>query len=194
MADVAGAGLVGDLGLQGWAAHGRGLATCDFLDAAELTRADVDRLADGLRPLQRQQEGAGDVGHMHEVALLGAVLEHHGRGVVGDARGEDGQHAGIGIGERLAGAVDVPQTQRHALHAVLLAEGERQPLLHIFVDGVDAAQRYDLGLGRRRGDQGAALAVQRVPGSVRIAAGAHHLLIGLTVGVAVEALAIDAHG
>ncbi len=131
---------------------------------------------------------------MHEVATLGPILEHHRCGVVGDAGGEDGEDAGVGIGERLAGAVDVPQPKGHPLHAILLGEGEGQPFLDVLVDGVDAAERRNLGLGRGRRDERPPPPVQRVPGAIGIAPGADHLLVDFAVGVPIKALAIDAHG
>ena len=69
--------------------------------------------------LQRQHERLGGVLHVDEVAPLAAVLEHQGRPVVQQARREDGEHAGVGVRERLAGAVDVEQAQRRAFHAVV---------------------------------------------------------------------------
>ena len=58
-----------------------------------------------------------------EVAPLLPVLEHHRPLAVGDARGEDRQHAGVGVRQRLARPVGVPQPQRRALHPVLARSG-----------------------------------------------------------------------
>ena len=75
------------------------------------------------RVVEGEQEGAGDVADVDEVAPLLAVLEDHRRLAVGDPRGEDREHAGVGVRERLAGAVDVPEPERRALHAVLARSG-----------------------------------------------------------------------
>ena len=61
---------------------------------------------------QRERERAGDVADVDEVAGLLAVLEDQRRAAVEQARGEDRGHAGVRVGERLAGAVDVEEAQR----------------------------------------------------------------------------------
>ena len=77
-----------------------------------------------------------------EVAALLAVLEDHRLLAVEQPRGEDREHAGIGVGERLAGAVDVEQAQAHALHAVGRGHDVGGALLHIFVERVDRGRGW----------------------------------------------------
>ena len=90
----------------------RGRCACaTSLTVRSCARADVEHLARRLRVHQRLAEGARHVADVDEVAPLLAILEDHRPLAVGEPRGEDRQHAGIGVGERLAGTVDVEQPQ-----------------------------------------------------------------------------------
>ncbi len=131
---------------------------------------------------------------MDEVALLLAVLEDHRPLAVGQAGREDGQHAGVGVRKRLAGAVDVPQPKRGALHAVGGRQRQSQPLLNELPERIDRVQARALPLRRGLRDQRPSLVVLRVPPAVGGARGADHVLVELAVEVAIQALAVDAHG
>ena len=106
---------------------------------------------------------------MDEVAALLAVLEDHRLLAVEQARGEDREHAGIGIGERLARAVDVEQPQAHALDAIGRRHDVGRALLHIFVERVDRGEARPLPLGRGDRGQRAALGVERLPVALPVA-------------------------
>ena len=93
-------------------------AARDLGDGAVPARADIEHLARRLGQLQRIGEGARHVATCDEIAALPAILEDHRRLAVEQARGEDREHAGIGIGERLARPVDVEEAQAHAFHPI----------------------------------------------------------------------------
>ena len=80
-----------------------------------------------------------------------AVFEDHGTLPVQQARGEDGEHAGIGVRERLAGPVDIEEPQRDAFHAVGGRQRQREPLLHVFGERVDRGEAGPLPFRRRHG-------------------------------------------
>ncbi len=118
MADVADAGLAEGFRIEFRPAHRRGEHLADLQDGAVLAAADVEHLPRRAGMFQREHEGACDIVDVDEVAALAAVLEHHRALPVQEARGEDGEHAGVGIRERLAGPVDIEQPQRDAFDAV----------------------------------------------------------------------------
>ena len=74
------------------AASRRGVVVCNTPDAN--TQSVAEHTLALLFGVRRHLH----VADRHEIAALGAVLEHHGRAAVQDARGEDRQHAGIGVG------------------------------------------------------------------------------------------------
>ena len=57
---------------------GRQLADGVHDPAADVVRAEAAG-GGGCRAVEGSEVGAGDVAHVHEVATLGAVLEHSGR-------------------------------------------------------------------------------------------------------------------
>ena len=117
---------------------------------AAFAAADVEHAAHLRRRLQRQPAGAGDIADVDEVAALRAVLEYPRAVAVQEARGKDGEHPGVGVRQRLAGAIDVEETQRDGWDAVGLADQEAHAFLGVFVEGVDRPQRWTFFLGRRR--------------------------------------------
>ena len=96
-------------------------------------------------------EGARHVADVNEVAALLPVLEHHGRSTVEQARSEDREDPGIGIGERLARTKHVEQAECHGLNAIGLADHQAHPFLSIFGQRVDRGEirRLLLGCGDR---------------------------------------------
>ncbi len=175
-------------------AHGAGQLGRHLADRAVGAAADVERAARRLRQDERVGEGAGDVRHMDEVAPLLAVLEDHRRLAVQQPRGEDGEHAGVRVRQRLAGAIDVEQAQAHALDAIGRGHDVRRPLLDELVERVDRRQRRPLPFGRGDGRQRPAAGVDRLPVGQPVAQrAARGILDQRAVGVAVQALAVDAH-
>jgi hypothetical protein len=140
VADIASARLAGDLRRGAMPSHGAGQQLGDLGHRPMLATADVEDAAGSLGPLQRQDEGAGDIRDMHEVAPLLAVLEDHRWLAVVQARGEDRQYAGVGVRQRLARPVHIPQPQRNTLHPIGGRQGQGQAFLHVFGDGVDRGE------------------------------------------------------
>ena len=126
---------------------------------------------------------------MDKVAALLPVLVDDGRAVVQKSRGEDREHAGVGVRERLARAVHVEQPQRDGRHGVRLAEQQAEELLVVLGQGVDGGERGPLRLGGRdRGEPLAAGAAGLPLAALELVARSlccRHRLIG--------ALAVDAH-
>ena len=118
--------------------------------------ADVEDLAGHAGPLEREQEGARDVMHAHEVAPLQAVLVDERGAVVEQARREDRHDPRMGIRERLARTVDVAEPQRDRLDPVRLPEREAEALLIELRQRVRGGRLDRLRLGRRPGAQRAA--------------------------------------
>src|SRR5919112_5548077 len=115
MPDVAKSRLAGNLGIEAGAVHGVRKELCHLADGAVLAAADVVDLSRRLLVLESESEGLRYVLDMDEVPALLAVLEDHRRLAVVEPRREDCQHARVGVRERLARAVDVPQAQGDAL-------------------------------------------------------------------------------
>ena len=88
------------------------------------------------------------------------------RFAVVDAGREDRQDAGVGVRERLARAVGVPQSQGHAFHAVGRSQRQGQPLLRELGDGVDRSERRPLPLGRWNRLHRLAVGIERIPRGV----------------------------
>jgi hypothetical protein len=86
---------------------------------------------------------------VHEIAALVAVLENHRRAIVEEARAENSEHAGIGVGERLVRAVNVEEAQRDDGPVVSAAENQAHALLIVFVEGIDGGERRALRFRRR---------------------------------------------
>ena len=74
--------------------------------------ADVDDATVGTVAVEREPARARNVVDADEVAPLAAVLEDQRRPAVQEPRGEDREHAGVGVRQRLARAVDVEEAQR----------------------------------------------------------------------------------
>ena len=131
---------------------------------------------------------------MHEIAPLLAILEDQRLLAVQQARGEDRQDAGIGIGERLPRPIDVEQPQAHALHAIGRGHDVGRALLDIFVERVDRGEVRPLPFRRRDGGERTTATVDRFPVLLPVA---QRLALGIldqrAVGIAIKALAIDAH-
>jgi hypothetical protein len=193
VADVAEAGLARDLGLDRLV-HGGGDELGDFVDRAILSAADVENGARGSVVLEGEKERLGDVLHMDEVAALSAVLEDHRGLPVVEPRRKNREDARVGVRERLAGAVDVPEPQRHALHPVGRRKRQGQALLDVLGQRVDGGEGRALPLGRRCRYEWTPLLVERVPGVTHARPRrTHDVLDDAAVGIPIEALAVDAH-
>ncbi len=118
----------------------RAIASATWRMLTSRPAADVERLPGRLRVLQRQHERLRHVLHMHEIAPLLAILEHHRPLAVQQAGREDGQHAGVGVRQRLPGPVHVEQPQGHALHPVRRRDRQGQPLLGVFRQRIDGGE------------------------------------------------------
>src|SRR5690606_30873771 len=101
VANVAGTGLACYLRLDFASAHSRGQQLCDGGNRAVLAAANVIDISRSCGVVERQQESAYNVADMHEIAALLAILENHRPLAVEQARGENGEHACVGIGKRL---------------------------------------------------------------------------------------------
>ena len=143
---------------------------------------------------QREHEGARHILHMHEVAPLLPILEDHRGLPVLQPRGENCQHARIGVGKGLAGAIDIPEAQCHALHPIGRGKGEGKALLHELGDGIDRGEARTLPFRRGNWHQRTTPRVERVPWRVHPGSGLPHgILYEPTFRIAVQAFAIDAH-
>jgi hypothetical protein len=194
VADVAHAVLAGHLGLDVRLAHRGRRALGELAHRVAVAAAHVEHLAHRPGRVERGQAGAGHVGHVHEVALLQAVLEHQRRPVVEQPRREDGQHAGVRVGERLARAEHVEEAQRHGGDPVRGADHQAQPLLVVLAERVHAGERRPLGLGRGERLEHAAAPVARLPVAgdellARPLGVAHERAVGRPV----EPLAVERH-
>ncbi len=139
IADIPRPGLLQDGGRH-VAVHRAGQHAGDLLDGIGPAAADVDDLVADPRLLECQAEGGGHVAHMHEIALLPAILEDPGRLAGGDAGGEIRQHAGIGVGQRLPGAEYVEQPQRHRGCPVGPAKYQHGLFLEVLGQRIDRSQ------------------------------------------------------
>ena len=103
------------------------------------------------RLLQRQAKARATSSTCTKSRRCCAVLEDQRRSAVEQPRGEDREHAGIGVGKRLAGAVDIEQPQRHRFDAIGRAEEQHRAFLREFGERVDGREvdRLLLGGGRR---------------------------------------------
>ncbi len=126
----------------------------------ELEDGDARAAADVQHPtvrgggVERERERLGDVVDRDEVAALEPVLEDQRRPPVQEARGEDREHSGVRVRQRLARAVGVEEAQGDGGHAVRRAEEQAEPLLLELRERVDRGELRLLRLGRRRGAGG----------------------------------------
>src|SRR5690348_16885012 len=76
----------------------------DLQDGIGSTTSDIEHPARGAGMLQHQTACPGDIVNADEISALKTILEY-GRSIpVEEPGGEDCEHAGVGIGECLAGA------------------------------------------------------------------------------------------
>ena len=149
VADVAEPILAGQLGLDLLADRGAEPRP-DRPHGDARPAADVDRAAVGAVCLQRESERARHVAHGDEVAPLETVLVHARRAIVEEARGEDREHAGVRVRERLAGSVRVEEAKRDRRDAVGGAGDEARALLARTSSGrrsTTAPSRFVSGVG-----------------------------------------------
>ena len=125
--------------------------------------ADVENLPGDIISKQGQSKSLGDIIDMNEIAPLLAIFKNERRVTVEKARGEDGENARIGIGERLSGTKHVKQAKGHAFHAVMACKHQRQSFLDIFGECIDRAEVRALGLRRRQRNECFAQCADRIP-------------------------------
>ena len=149
------------------------LGDVEHADAA--AGAEVDRLVVGGVGVERQQQALHDVLDVDEVAALPAVLEDHRRLAVQQPAAEDRRHAGVGVGQRLARAVDVEEAERDRRDAVGPAHRQAHLLLVALRDGVDRGRPQRLLLVGRQRRQQVDVRVEAVPVALlQRAVGAQH--------------------
>src|SRR5205085_220690 len=102
--------------------------------------ADVEYAADRFGLFEGEQEGLRYIVDMDEIPPLIAILEDHRRLAIQQSRGKDGEHAGIGIGQRLSRTVDIEEPERDALHGVF-GQGLKKDSGPVIVDGDVAVDR-----------------------------------------------------
>src|SRR5690625_4232541 len=194
VADITAAGLLENLGHQIFPPHCLSKQSGDLEDAVTTATADVDRLAHRRRRFHGQTEGTRHVSDMDEVTALLPILEDGGRLAVEEGAAEDREHTGIGVGELLTGAEDIEQPERHALHAIGGAKHQGEALLHVLRKGIDRRQIRLLVFVRWQRLQGL-LPVLRLPvAGLQIRRPPARRGDKGSVGTAVKAFAIDAHG
>ena len=81
---------------------------------------------------QRQSACLGDLVDIDEITALLAILKDQRRTVVEEARGEDRQHAGVWVGERLMGPIHIEEPQGDSRDVVSFAYHQAKPLLVVF--------------------------------------------------------------
>ncbi len=109
MADVANAIFVRDLRRDMLLAERFGQLARDVVHGDRTAAADVQHLARCRGIFIGAAATFDDILDMHEVPALPTILEDAGRLAVEQPRREDREHAGIGVGERLARAIDVEE-------------------------------------------------------------------------------------
>ena len=132
---------------------------CDLVDRDGPSAADVEDVPDLPIAFQDRCEGIGDVQHMHEVALLLAILEDERRLVVQQPGNEDRRDPRVGIAERLPGSVGIEQPQGNSRDAESAPDRQKHLLVIALVDGIDRGRLEAFLLGR--GDWVQRLAIVR---------------------------------
>src|SRR4051812_25514272 len=193
MPDIARSELPRDLRMQVLAIHGLRQTDRNVLHRSRPAAANVEHLAGGSRMFERDQEGASDVLHMHEIAPLLAVLEYHRTLAVQQTRGKNREHAGVRIRKRLTRPIDVEEPKRDSLDAVSGSDGERQALLHILGQCVNRCERRPLPFRRRHRKQRTSIAIERIIGLSAPSHAAFGVFNDVASLAAVEALAINTH-
>src|SRR5205814_2363569 len=146
MPDVADTVLARDLGLDVLLAKDGGNAPRDLTHGVRLSTTNVVDVAGRIVGLEREATGARDVVHAHEIPALLAILENRRRMLIEEPRGENGEHAGIGIRECLTRSVDVEETERDSWYAVRAADHQTHALLIEFRKCVHRGERRTLRL------------------------------------------------
>src|SRR5690606_26048945 len=136
VANVPHAVASGDLAAEIGPSEDLGDAAGDLRDGARAAAADVQDVSWCVVALEGEPAGAGHVMDADEVALLLAVLEDQGRPAVQDAGGEDGEHAGVGVLERLPRPIGVEEAQRDRGDAVGAPRDQAKPLLVVLAQRV----------------------------------------------------------
>src|SRR5581483_1741148 len=195
VADIADPVLSADVHGNTLPAHHLSEAAGEFANGVMASAADVEHAAGGIRAFQGEAGRARNIVDADEVALLLAIFEDEGRMSVEQARGEDGHHAGIRIGKRLARTVDVEETEGDGRNAVRAAEHEAELLLVEFGERIDGGEGGGLGLRCRDGSKDVAISIAQfpVPG-LQLRQTPFDARHQSSAGGAIQALAVNAHG
>ena len=118
----------------------------DLHDGGPLPQADVVGQGGGRRVQDAGHDGGGDVVNEDEVPHdLAVLVDRDGLSLLGQA-GEEGDDAGVGVDEGLAGAIDVLKPIEHRGDAEGAAPGGHEVLLAELGGGVDIGRGcLDLG-------------------------------------------------
>src|SRR5690606_10654806 len=110
MADISDAVFAGDFRFAAFPPQNVRHFACDKADRYRVATADIEYLAWSMRGLESQTAGASDIVHIDEVALLPPVFKDEWGAAAEIARGENRQHARVGIRQRLARAINIEES------------------------------------------------------------------------------------
>ncbi len=125
---------------------------------------------------QAQSHRLRDVGHMHKIPALLAILEQNDFFTLPDPIGKDRQDAGVWVVERLAFSIDVLQAENQERNAQGVRGDAHQVFLGQLGGGVDGGGAGPGGLGSgNRIDRAAAQQGKAVPtdSTARLVRAAH---------------------
>ena len=111
------------------------------------------------------EAGVRDIQNMDEIPPLLTILEHHGGAAVEESGGEDREHTGVWIRQRLSRSIDVKETKCRSRNPVGFPYHQTESLLSIFVEGVNRAERGWLALGCRHWRQSLTVCIFQLPSS-----------------------------
>lgn len=135
-----------------------------------------------------------DVGDIDEIAELMAVLEDDRAFAVEELGGEDGEDAGVGVGESLARTVDVEEAQGDGGEPVGAADDQAHALLVVFGKSIHGGEVRGLALGGgNRGERIAAMIAKVPVAGFQLGEGAIETGDDPAIDIAVKALAVDTH-
>ena len=193
MADVADAVLAGDLRFDAQSEY-RAQHLGDVTNGVGLAAADVEGVTCSGIDFEGKPARLRHVADTDEVAALQPVFEDQRPIAVQQAGGEDRQHPGVGIRQRLACAEDVEEPERHRRNVVGGPHHQTQLLLVKLGECVDRGQFRPLVFGRRHRRERPAIRASEFPPALREllarTRGAGH---DRSPGGSIGALAVQAH-
>jgi hypothetical protein len=126
--------------------------------------------------------------------MLLAIFEDERRPVVEETGGEDREHPGVGIRERLAGAEHVEEAEGHGGHAIGAADHQRHALLIEFRQRVDRRQGRGLVLGGRQRHERRPFGVPRLPvAGAQLPDAAFRIVSDRAIVTRVEPFSVETH-